>query len=116
MKATKIFIALAATAVIALAVIGVAYGYYVNNQTGFNANSPYTTNTNTPNTTDGGFWGWFGGCLGFAPRQPYSYQYQPPTNSTAQPPTYVPPQYPYQPQNPNQNYYQSGYGRGCWGW
>jgi hypothetical protein len=110
MKTTKIFIALAATAAIALAVIGVAYGYYVNNQTSINANSPYTTNTNT------GFWGWFGGCLGFAPRQAYSYQYQPPTNNTAQPPTYVPPQQHYQPQNPNQGYYQYGYEHGCWGW
>ena len=116
MKATKIFIALAATAAISLAVIGVAYGYYVNNQTGVNANSPYPTNANVPNTADGGFWGWFGGCLGFAPRQPYGYQYQAPTNSTTAPPVYVPPQQQYQPQNPNQGYYPYGYGRGCWGW
>jgi len=114
MKTTKIFIALAATAAISLAVIGVAYGYYVNNPTGFNANSPYAA-TDT-DTEDGGFWGWFGGCLGFAPHRAYSYQYQPPANGTAQPPNYVPPQYPYQPQNPSQGYYQSGYGRGCWGW
>jgi hypothetical protein len=115
MKATKIFIALAATAAISLAVIGVAYGYYVNNQTGVNANSPYAT-TNT-NTGDGGFWGWLGGCFGWQSTQPYnnSYHYQPSVNDTAQPPAYVPPQM-YQPQKPNQNYYQSGYGRGCWGW
>jgi hypothetical protein len=116
LKATKIFMALAATAAIALAVIGVAYGYYVNNQASINANSPYATNNSTPSTADRGFLGWFGGCLGFAPRQTYSYQYQPPTNSTAQAPTNIPPQYPYQPQNPNQGYYQYGYGRGCWGW
>jgi len=116
MKATKIFMALAATAAIALAVIGVAYGYYVNNQNSINANSPYATNNSTPSTADRGFWGWFGGCLGFAPRQTYSYQYQPPTNNTAQPPTNIPPQYPYHPQNPNQGYYQYGFGRGCWGW
>jgi hypothetical protein len=46
-KATKIFIALAATAAIFLAAIGVAYGYYIANQPNLN--------TNTPNTTDGGF-------------------------------------------------------------
>jgi hypothetical protein len=108
MKATtKIFTALAATAAICLAIIGVAYGYYVTTQTRVYAN--------TPNTTDGGFWGWFGGCLGFAPRQPYAYQYQYPSNNTTQP-DYVAPQQPYQPQNPNQGYYPYGYGRGCWGW
>lgn len=116
MKATKIFIALAATAAIVLAIIGVAYGYYVANQTSINASSPYTINTNTSNTNDGGFWGWFGGCLGFGPNQAYGYQYQLPANSTAEPPAYVPPQYPYQQQNPNQGYYQYGYGRGCGGW
>jgi hypothetical protein len=74
MKATtKIFIALATTAAICLAIIGVAYGYYVTTQTRVYAN--------TPNTADGGFWGWFGGCLGFAPRQPYAYQYQYPSNN-----------------------------------
>jgi hypothetical protein len=111
MKATKIFIALAATAAICLAVIGVAYGYYITNQT--------TVNTNTYTTTDGGFWSWFGGCLGFGPNQPYSYpcQYQTPSNNTAQPPaTYVPPQQPFQPQNPNQGYYPYRNGRSCWGW
>jgi hypothetical protein len=107
MKATKIFIALAATAAIFLAAIGVAYGYYVTSQTAVNAN--------TSSTTDGGFWGWFGGCLGFGPRQPVGYQYQPSGNSTAESPTYVPPQQAYQP-NPNQGYYPYGYGRGCWGW
>jgi len=111
MKAIKIFIALAATAAICLAAIGVAYGYYVTNQTRVNANF------NSPYTTDGGFWGWFGGCLGFGPNQSYGYQYQIPSNSTGQPPTtYVPPQQMYQPQNPNQGYYPFGYGRGCWGW
>lgn len=109
MKATKIFIVLAATAAISLAVIGVAYGHYVANQTYVNSNSPSTTDTD--------FWGWVGGCLGFGPRQPYDnhYQYQYPSNSTNQP-DYVPPQQPYQPQNPNQEYYPYGYGRGCWGW
>lgn len=107
MKATKIFIVLAATAAIFLTAIGVAYGYYITNQTTVNANSPYTTDT--------GFWGWFGGCLGFRPNQPYDYQYQAPSNSTAEPPTYVP-QQPYQPQGPDQGYYTNGYGRGCWGW
>jgi hypothetical protein len=108
MKATKIFIVLAATAAIVLAAIGVAYGYYINNQTSVNANSPYTTDTD--------FWGWFGGCLGFGPNQPYGYQYQTPSNSTTAPPATYVPQQPYQPQNPNQGYYANGYGRGCWGW
>ena len=107
MKAIKIFIALAATAAIFFAIIGVAYGYYLTNQIRINAY--------TPNNNEGGFWGWFGGCLGFAPRQPYAYQYQYPSNSTAQP-DYTPPPQPYQPQNPNQGYYPYGYGRGCWGW
>ena len=49
MKATKIFIVLAATAAISLAVIGVAYGHYVANQTYVNSNSPSTTDTD--------FWG-----------------------------------------------------------
>lgn len=113
MKATEIFIALAVTAAIFLAAIGVAYGYYVTNQTAVN------TNTNSPYTTERGFWGWFGGCLGFEPNQSYDYyyHYQTPSNSTAQPPaTYVPPQQPFQPQNLNKGYYSSGYGRGCWGW
>jgi hypothetical protein len=101
---TKIFIVLAATAAICLAIIGVAYGYYVTTQARVNAN--------TPNTTDGSFWGLFGGCLGFAPRQPYTYQYQYPNNNTTQP-EYVPPQQKYQPPNPNQGYYPYGYGRGC---
>jgi hypothetical protein len=111
MKATKIFIALTATAAICLAIIGVTYGYYVTNQT--------TANTNTYTTNDGGFWGWFGGCLGFGPNQSYGYhyQYQTPGNSTAQPrATYVHPQQPFQSQNPNQGYYPYGYGRSCWGW
>ena len=108
MKKIKIFIVLAATAAIFLTAIGVAYGYYITNQTTVNANSPYTT--------DNGFWGWFGGCLGFTPSQPYGYPYQPPSNSTTEPPTLVPPQQPYQPQGPNQGYYANGYGRGCWGW
>jgi hypothetical protein len=109
MKATKIFIALAATAAIGLAAIGVAYGYYVTNPTTVNANSPYTTGSD--------FWGWFGGCLGWRNNQPYnsSYQIQPPINGMIQPPVYVPPQQPYQLQVPNQGYYQYGYGRGCWG-
>ena len=104
---TKLFIVLAATAATCLAIIGVAYGYYVTTQTRIYAN--------TPNTTYGGFWGWFGGCLGFAPRQPYGYQYQYPNGNTTQP-DYVPPQQLYQPPNPNQGYYPYGYGRGCWGW
>ena len=104
---TKLFIVLAATTATCLAIIGVAYGYYVTTQTRIYAN--------TPNTTYGGFWGWFGGCLGFAPRQPYGYQYQYPNGNTTQP-EYVPPQQPYQPPNPNQGYYPYGYGRGCWGW
>jgi hypothetical protein len=108
MKATKIFIVLAATAAVSLAAIGVAYGYYVSNQTSVNPNS-----TNSPYATDNDFWGWFGGCLGFR-SNPYGYQY--PSNSTTQPPAYVPPQQPYQPQNPNQDYYSYGYRRGCWGW
>jgi hypothetical protein len=108
MKTTEIFIALAATAAICLAIIGVAYGYYATNQTRVYAN--------TPNSADGGFWGWLGGCLGLAPNQAYGYQYQAPTNSTTAPPVYVPPQQQYQPQNPNQGYYPNGYGRGCWGW
>jgi hypothetical protein len=116
MKTTKIFIALAATAAICLAIIGVAYGYYATNQARLYANTSNTTNTNTPNTNEGGFWGWFGGCFGLAPRQPYNYQNQAPTNSTTAPPVYVPPQQQYQPQNPNQGYYPYGYGRGCWGW
>jgi hypothetical protein len=110
MKATKIFVVLAATAAIVLAAIGVAYGYYVNNQTNVNVNSPYTTEA------DPGFWGWLGGCLGFGPNQPYGYPYQIPGNDTASSPNFVPPQQPYQPQNPNQGYYANGYGRGCWGW
>jgi hypothetical protein len=109
MKTTKILIALAATAAIFLAAVGVAYGYYTANRASVNGNSP--------STSDGGFWGWFGGCLGFGPRQSLGSQYQTPSNSTAEPPaTYVPPQQPYQPQNPNQGYYPYGYGRGCWGW
>jgi hypothetical protein len=109
MKATKILIVLAATAAISLTSIGVAYGYYVTNPTNINTNSPYATNND--------FWGWFGGCLGFR-QEPYAYpyQYQYPSNSTTQPPIYVPPQQPYQPQNPNQDYYSYGYRRGCWGW
>jgi hypothetical protein len=112
MKATKIFIMLAATAAISLAVIGVAYGYYVTNQTNVNAYSHYASNDD--------FWGWFGGCLGFRPEpNGYQYQYQHPSNGTTQPPTYVPPQQPYQPyqpQYPNQGHYAYGYGHGCWGW
>jgi hypothetical protein len=107
MKATKIFIVLAATAAISLAAIGVAYGHYITNQTSINANSPYDT--------DADFWGWFRGCLGFR-SEPYHYRYQPPSNSTIEPPEYIPPQQPYQPQNPNQGYYNYGYRRGCWGW
>jgi hypothetical protein len=109
MKATKIFIVLAATAAISLTAIGVAYGYYVTNPTSVNPNSSYTTNND--------FWGWFGGCIGFR-QQPYSYQYQYPSNSTTQPPAYVPPQQPYQPYQPypNSGYYSYGYRRGCWGW
>jgi hypothetical protein len=114
MKATKIFIVLAATAAIFLAAIGAAYGYYISTQENVNANIPYKSNTNID------FWGWFGGCLGFRQlHQTYTYQYQLPSNNTAQPPpTCVPPQYPYQPQNPNQGYYPYGYGygRGCCGW
>jgi hypothetical protein len=108
MKATRIFIVLTATAAIFLATIGVAYGYYINNQTTVNANAPYTTDTS--------FWGWLGDCLGFGPNQPYGYPYQTPGNSTVESPTYVSPQQPYQPQGPNQGYYANGYGRGCWGW
>jgi hypothetical protein len=107
MKATKIFIVLAATAAISLAVIGVAYGQYID-QTHINADSSYATDTD--------FWGWFGGCLGFGPRQAYGYTYQSPRNSRTQPPNCFPPQQPYQPQNPNQGYYSYGYRRGCWGW
>ena len=107
MKTTKIFIVLAASAAISLAAIGVAYGYYVNNQTNINPNTAYTTNND--------FWGWFGGCLGFAPNQPYGYQYQPPSNNTTAPPSpYVSPQLPYQQQNPDQGYFGYGYGHGCW--
>ena len=109
MKATKIFIVLAATAAISLTAIGVAYGYYVTNPTSVNPNSQYTT--------DSDFWGWFGGCLGFR-QQPYAYQYQYPSNSTTQPPATVPPQQPYQPyqpQYPDQGSYSYGYRRGC-GW
>lgn len=109
MKATKILIVLAATAALSLAVIGVAYGYYVSNQASVNPNAPYTA--------DSDFWGWFGGCLGFR-QEPYAYQYQYPSNSTTQPPATVPPQQPYQPyqpQYPNQDY-SYGYRRGCWGW
>jgi hypothetical protein len=108
MKATKIFIVLAATAAIAFAVMGVAYGFYAGNQVEVNANSQIAT--------DGGFWGWLGGCLGFTHGEAYGYRYPPAGNSTVQPPAYGPPQYPYQPQNPDQGYYQNGYGRGCWGW
>jgi hypothetical protein len=111
MKATKIFIVLAATAAISLAVIGVAYGYYVSNQTTVNPNSPYA-----PYTAGSDFWGWFGGCLGFR-QEPYAHQYQYPGNSTTQPPATVPPQQPYQPyqpQYPDQGY-SYGYRRGC-GW
>ena len=110
MKATKIFIVLAATVALCLAVIGVAYGYYVTNPTSVNPNTPYA-----PYTADSDFWGWFGGCLGFR-QQPYTYQYQYPSNSTTQPPATVPPQQPYQPyqpQYPDQDSY--GYRRGC-GW
>jgi hypothetical protein len=109
MKATKILVVLAATAAISLTAIGVAYGYYVSNQTSVNPNSPYTA--------DNDFWGWFGGCLGFR-QDPYAYQPQYPSNSTTQPPSYVPPQQPYQPYQPypNSGYYSYGYRRGCWGW
>ena len=110
MKATKIFIVLAASAAMCLAVIGVAYGYYVSNPPSVNPNSPYA-----PYTADNDFWGWFGGCLGFR-QQPYAYQY--PSNSTTQPPATVPPQQPYQPyqpQYPDQGY-SYGYRHGCWGW
>ena len=107
MKATKIFVVLAATAAMSLAVIGVAYGHYIANQTNINANSHYTTNTD--------FWGWFGGCLGFR-SNPYDYQYQPTSNSTIEPPEYIPPQQPYQPQNPNYGYYTYGYRRDCCSW
>jgi hypothetical protein len=57
MKATKIFIVLAATAVIYLTAIGVAYGYSITKQIDVNTNSPYASNN--------GFWGWFGDYLGF---------------------------------------------------
>ena len=109
MKATKLFAVLAATAAIILAAIGVAYGHYITNQTSIYADSPYATDTD--------FWGWFGGCLGFRSNS-HHYEYQPPSNSTIEPPPpeYVPPQQPYQPQNPNQGYYTYGYKRGCWGW
>ncbi len=108
MKATKIFIVLAATAAISLTAIGVAYGYYVSNKTSVNPNTPYTV--------DNDFWGWFGGCLGFR-QEPYAYQYQYqyPSNSTTQPPAIVPPQQQYQPQYPDQGSYSYGYRRGC-GW
>jgi hypothetical protein len=108
MKATKIFIVLAATAAIALAVMGVAYGYYASNQVDVNDSSP--------SAADGGFWGWLGGCFGFAHGEAYGYQHPPAGDSTVQPPAYGAPQYPYQPQNPDQDYYQYGYGHGCWGW
>lgn len=108
MKATKIFVVLSATAAIGLVAIGVAYGYYMNNQTSVNLNPLYTTFND--------FSGWIGGCLGFR-QEPYDYQYQYqyPSNSTTQPPVYAPPQQPYQPQNPNQGY-PYGFGSGCWGW
>ena len=112
MKATKIFIVLAATVALCLAVIGVAYGYYVTNPTSVNPNTPYA-----PYTADSDFWGWFGGCLGFR-QQPYTYQYQYPSNSTTQPPATVPPQQPYQPYQPRypDQGYSYGYRHGCWGW
>jgi hypothetical protein len=104
MKATKIFIVLAATAAIALAVMGVVYGYYASNQVDVNDSSP--------SAADGGFWGWLGGCFGFAHGEAYGYQHPPAGDSTVQPPVYGAPQYPYQPQNPDQDYYQYGYGHG----
>ena len=83
MKATKTFIILAATAGICLVGIGVAYGRYIANQTSINANPPHVTDT--------GFWGEFGGCLGFR-SNPYHFQYQLTSNSTVEPPEYLPPQ------------------------
>ncbi len=111
MKATKLFTVVATTAAIFLTAIGVAYSHYITNQTSVNAK--------TPHATDGGFWGWFGDCLGFEPNKSYGYhyQYQAPSNTTAQPPvTYFIPQLRYQPQNPSQGHHPCEYRRGCWSW
>lgn len=108
MQKLKIFMVLAVTAALILMALGVAYAHYVYNQPINNADAPYTADTD--------FWGWFRGCLGFR-RDPYDYSYQPPSDGPVEPPEgYVPPGYPYQPQNPNQGYYPYRYGRGCWGW
>ena len=104
MNITKILVVLAAVA-ISLTAIGVAYGYYVSNQTRINTTSPYAT--------DNDFGGWVGGCFGFRP-DPYEYHYQYRSNSTILP-DYVSPYQPYQPQTPNQGYY-CGYKHGCLGW
>jgi hypothetical protein len=108
MKRGKIIIILATATALISTLFGVAYASYLNYnstyQTNTNANTPYTA---TPRND---FWGWLGGCFGWG-NQPYGYQYQAPSNNTAQQPqTYVP-----QP-NPNQGYYPYGTGRGCWGW
>jgi hypothetical protein len=105
-----ILIVLATAAALAITVIGVAYASYLNYNNSYQAN----TGTNTPYATAprNDFWGWLGGCFGWGNNQPYTgYQYQAPSNSTAQPPqTYAP-----QP-NPNQGYYPYGTPRGCRGW
>jgi hypothetical protein len=64
MNTTKILVVLIAVA-ISLTAIGVAYGYYMSNQTRINTNSPYAT--------DNDFGGWVRGCFGF---RPYPYEYQ----------------------------------------
>jgi hypothetical protein len=107
MKRGKIVIILATATALALTLFGVAYASYLN------YNNIYQKNINTEYATAprNDFWGWLVGCSGWGNNQPYSYQYQAPSNNTAQPPQTLAPQ-----PNPNQGYYPYGTGRGCWGW
>ncbi len=104
MTTTKIIIAIAAIAALALTVVGVAAAQIVQNQNQLYTNT--APNTQAPNN---GFWGWIGDCFGYRAAQGYEAQpVAPPTGVNTTAPA------PYQGgYGPNYGY---GYGP-CWaGW
>jgi hypothetical protein len=96
MSKTKIVIALAAIAALALVIVGLASAQIAPNPTYLGTNP----NTAAPN---GGFFGWMGRCFGFGNSQSYGNQ-----NIAPQ----VPPSAGSVPA-PNQGSYDYGYGP-CW--
>ena len=105
MKTTKLIIIGAALVAISVFAIGVSFAHYIAPPTTRNYNyGPYRDDT--------GYWG---GCYdGYY--GPYGYGPEPQSDET-EPDTTVPPPGYYYPRNyPDSEYYQRGYGRGCWGW